>query len=516
MSRIPEVFDCWFESGSMPYAQQHYPFENKEYFEKHFPADFISEGLDQTRGWFYTLTVLAAHLFDAPAFKNCIVNGLVLAEDGRKMSKSLKNYTDPIDAINKADDLKYSDAGVREILKNILIPLWSGYGFFITYANIDGYTATGEVFAGKKPQNLLDAWIVSVAQKMVKDVSTSLDDYDLSGAIDPLVNFIDQLNNWYIRRSRRRFWRSENDTDKKEAYESLYYALKIFALCSAPFIPFISEEIWQNLRTESDAQSVHLADFPKYNENLRDEKIEFRMASVQKAVSMGRSLRNQFNLKNRQPLASLQIVTRKSEERAVLQEMEDTIAEELNVKSVVFHEREDELVEYSAKANFKTLGKILGAKMKNAASKIASLDGEKISKIVLGEKIPLDVDGTQIELDSEKVIVERKEKAGLRVVNEGTLTVALDTRITDDLKREGHVRDLVRAIQNLRKESGFSVTDRISLKVGGDADLKVAFVQFKDFISGETLAVNAEWDDSISGAEIESEDKKWRAAVAKA
>ena len=531
MRRIPEVFDCWFESGSMPYAQQHYPFENKDYFEKHFPADFISEGLDQTRGWFYTLTILASHLFDKPAFQNCIVNGLVLASDGRKMSKSLRNYTDPVEAINKfgadalrlflthsavvrADDLRYSDEGVKEVVKNILIPLWSGYSFFVTYANIDKYTCTGKIDFTKL-SNPLDAWIVSVAQKMIQDVTAALDDYDLSSAIDPLINFIDQLNNWYIRRNRRRFWKSENDNDKAEAYESLYYALKTFALCAAPFVPFITEEMWQNLKTSEDKESVHLADFPVYNAALRNENLEFRMATIQKAVSMGRNLRNKYELKNRQPLSSVQLVTRNSDERKVLEEMKDTIAEELNVKSVVFHEREDELVEYKAKANFRTLGKELGSKMKAAAIVIQSLSTEQIEKIIVGEPVYIDVDGQSVELNSEKVIVERFEKENLKVVNDGTLTVALDTKITDELKKEGYVRDLIRGIQNLRKESGFEVTDRINLSLYGDDVLKSSYEMFISLISSETLAVSVQWSDSAKIA-IESEDKQWRASVAKA
>ena len=531
MRRIPEVFDCWFESGSMPYAQQHYPFENKDYFEKHFPADFISEGLDQTRGWFYTLTILASHLFDKPAFQNCIVNGLVLASDGRKMSKSLRNYTDPAEAINKfgadalrlflthsavvrADDLRYSDEGVKEVVKNILIPLWSGYSFFVTYANIDNYTCTGKIDFSKL-SNPLDAWIVSVAQKMVQDVTSALDDYDLSSAIDPLINFIDQLNNWYIRRNRRRFWKSGTDADKTEAYESLYYALKTFALCAAPFIPFITEEMWQNLRTADDKESVHLEDFPVYNAALRDETLEFRMATVQKAVSMGRNLRNKYELKNRQPLSSVQLVTRNSQERNVLEDMKDTIAEELNVKAVVFHEREDELVEYKAKANFRTLGKELGSKMKAAATVIQALSTEQIEKIIVGEPVSIDVDEQEVELNADKVIVERFEKENLKVVNDGTLTVALDTKITEELKKEGYVRDLIRGIQNLRKESGFEVTDRIKLSLFGDDVLKSSYESFSSLISAETLAVCVEWSDSAS-SKVESEDKTWSVSVVKA
>ena len=534
MTRIPEVLDCWFESGSMPYAQNHYPFENKEYFEKHFPANFISEGLDQTRGWFYTLTVLAAALFDRPAFENCVVNGLILASDGKKMSKSLRNYTDPAEVMSKfgadairlflmhspavkADDLKYSDDGVRDVLKGILIPLWNSYSFFVTYANIDNVKATGKAFENSLPSNPLDRWILSITQKLVKDVTEALDDYDLSKAIDPIVAYIDQLNNWYIRRSRRRFWKSENDSDKNEAYESLYIALKTFAQVAAPVIPFITESIYLNLRNGNDAESVHLCDYPVYNEKFRDEQLEFKMDTVQKAVSMGRSLRYQYNLKIRQPLKSVELVTRNPEEKKVLLEMEDSIREELNVKKVVFHEREDELVEYQAKANFRTLGKELGPLMKAASVKIAELEQEAIQSILDGSTLSIEVEGKNVELTIEKIIVERLEKANLKVVNDGTLTVALDSEITEELKLEGYVRDLVRGIQNLRKESGLAVTDRINLVLSGCEELNKAYSIFADYISNETLADKIDWQEKSDSSftEIEADDKTWSAKLEK-
>ena len=531
MKRVPEVLDCWFESGAMPYAQNHYPFENKEYFESHFPAKFISEGLDQTRGWFYTLTVLAAALFDRPAFENCVVNGLVLASDGKKMSKSLRNYTDPVlviqqfgaDALRlflmhsaavKADDLKYTDDGVRDILKGILIPLWNSYSFFVTYANIDKITPTGHAFDENLPVNPLDRWLLSITQKLKSDVSVALDNYDLSGAIDPIISYIDQLNNWYIRRSRRRFWKSENDSDKTEAYEALYIALKTFSQVAAPFIPFITESMWQNLRNDEDPISVHLSDYPVAEENKRDFALEFKMDTVQKAVSMGRSLRSQYNLKNRQPLRSVEFVTRNPEEKAVLLEMEESIREELNVKKVVFHEREDELVEYSAKANFKVLGKELGPLMKAASSVIAALDQSSIQSILEGGTLSIDVEGKTVELTEEKIIVERHEKAALKVVNDGTLTVALDSEITEELKLEGYVRDFVRGIQNLRKESGFEVTDRIEITASGNETLEKAFNMFADYISSETLAEKATWVSSLENAtDISADEETWKAVV---
>ena len=534
MRRIPEVFDCWFESGSMPYAQQHYPFENKEYFEQHFPADFISEGLDQTRGWFYTLTILASHLFDKPAFKNCIVNGIVLASDGRKMSKSLRNFTDPVEAINKfgadairlflmhsavvkADEIRYSDDGVREILKSILIPWWNSYSFFVTYANIDKVTPTGHYFDSKLPSNPLDAWLLSITQKLISDVSQALDSYDLSAAIDPIVKFIDELNNWYIRRSRRRFWKSENDTDKTEAYEALYIALKTLAQVSAPFVPFITEEMYLNLKTSEDKESVHLCDYPVPNADWINKELEFKMETVQKAVSMGHSLRNQFNLKNRQPLASVALVTRNPEEKRVLAEMEECIREELNVKKVEFHDREDELVEYKAKANFKVLGKELGPLMKQAATIISTLTSEQIQSILDGTKLSIEVSGNEVELDSEKVLVERLEKDDLKVLNDGTLTVGLDSKVTDELKKEGYVRDLIRGIQNQRKENEYNVTDRIKIKLSGDSDLQNAFTMFEDFIANETLANEIEWTDSLQNfVEVDCDDKKWSLFIEKA
>ncbi|MGP1576157.1 MAG: isoleucine--tRNA ligase [Treponema sp.] len=552
MRRIPEVLDCWFESGSMPYAQQHYPFENKAYFDAHFPAHFISEGLDQTRGWFYTLTILAAALFDRPAFQNCIVNGLVLASDGKKMSKSLRNYTDPNQVVNefgadalrlflmhsgvvKADDLKYSDDGVRDILKGILIPLWNSYSFYVTYANIDGITAPiGAKLDGQDEtiesfleniNNPLDRWIISITEKLVFEVSAALDEYDLAKAIDPVVAYIDQLNNWYIRRSRRRFWKSENDGDKAQAYETLYRVLKKFVLTAAPIIPFITESIWQNLRTESEPLSVHLADYPVYAVCARNTELEFKMATVQKAVSMGRALRYQFNLKIRQPLKAVEIVTKNAQEKAVLLEMENSIIEELNVKEVIFHEKEDNLVEYHAKANFKVLGKELGAKMKLAAAYIERLTSSEIETLLDGSTLSIDIDGQTLDLTQEKIIVNRIEKAHLKVLNEGTLTVALNTKITEELLLEGYIRDLVRLIQNLRKEAGLAVTDRIMLFVSGtnfDGNdlLKKAFETHKEYLMNETLAVDAEYVQTLPAdapsSELDmGEGLVWHAALQK-
>ena len=535
MTRIPEVLDCWFESGAMTYAQNHYPFENKEFFESHFPADFISESLDQTRGWFYTLTVLAAALFKKPAFLNCIVSGMVLASDGKKMSKNLKNYTDPVDVINaygsdavrlflvhsaliKADDLRYSDDGVREVLKSIIIPLWNAYSFFVTYANIDKITATG---APEKPANPLDQWILSEAQTLIEKVGGALDAYDLSKAVDPILRFIDLLNNWYIRRSRRRFWRSENDSDKLEAYGALYEALKTLITVASPFMPFTADAVWQNLRLKTDPESVHLSDFPVPNEKRRNSDLEFRMASVMSAVSIGRSLRSQYNIKMRQPLKKAELVTRNQEEKKALLGMADIIREELNVKEVVFSDKEEDLVEYEVKANFRVLGKELGKDMKSAAAKIETLSHVEIQKIIEGASLSIDIPseggGTRaLVLTADKLDIRRIEKANLRVLNEGTLTVGLDTEITRELSMEGDIRDLIRGIQNARKEMGLSVTDRIELCLHGVDSLKEAWDNFGKSAADETLAVKTQWAKADGQIPIEAGDETWQVKIVKA
>ena len=535
MTRIPEVLDCWFESGAMTFAQNHYPFENKEYFESHFPADFISEGLDQTRGWFYTLHVLAAALFRKPAFKNCIVHGIVLASDGKKMSKSLKNYTDPNEVMNsygadalrlflvhsaliKADDLRYTDDGVREILKSFILPLWNAYSFFVTYANIDGISPSA---APEKPSNPLDRWILSEMESMAEKCGSALDAYDLSKAVDPILEFIDLLNNWYIRRSRRRFWKSigpegSSDTDKIEAYGTLYAVLKTLVTVASPFVPFITDAIWQNLKTGNEPESVHLTSFPAARVERRDRDLEFRMAAVRHTVSMGRALRSQYNIKVRQPLKSVELVTRNSEEKKVLVEMEEIIREELNVKKVIFRDNEEELVEYEARANFRVLGKELGKDMKIAAEKIASLKQKEIQGILEGAKLSMEIaPGRSIDIDAEKLDIRRLEKANLKVLNEGTLTVGLDTEITEELSKEGDVRDLVRGVQNLRKESGLDVTDRIILTLAGSERLKSAWEAFSDYVSSETLSLKMVWADCDGMAEMEAGDETWRVKIEK-
>ncbi|HNV44613.1 MAG TPA: class I tRNA ligase family protein, partial [Exilispira sp.] len=428
MERVPEVLDCWFESGSMPYAQEHYPFENVEKFKQRFPADFIAEGLDQTRGWFYTLTVIAAALFKKPAFKNCIVNGLVLDEEGKKMSKRLKNYPDPSyimnnygadalrlylinSAVIRAEELLFSENGVKEVVKNILLPLYNAYSFFVTYAIIDNWKPDEKLIYSplnmKQFSNELDRWILSNLQTLILKVTEATESYKLYLAIPPIIDFIDDLTNWYIRRSRRRFWKSENDTDKNEAYHSLYFVLLTFCKIAAPYIPFITESIYQNLKLPSMPQSIHLTEYPDSLYPLVDKDLENKMSIIQKAVMLGRNLRTSYNLKVRQPLAKIFIVDPDKHELDLISNLEDMVKDELNIKQVNFSSEEEGILQYSAKPNFKKLGKILGKDISKAQKAILQLSSSQIASILKGNKIKVKEDDFAYELQADDIIVER-------------------------------------------------------------------------------------------------------------
>jgi isoleucyl-tRNA synthetase len=347
-----------------------------------------------------------------------------------------------------------------------------------------------------------------------------LDAYDLSRAVDSLLRFIDLLNNWYIRRSRRRFWKSENDSDKLEAYGSLCYALKTLISVAAPFMPYTTDAIWQNLRQESEKESVHLVDFPVPDEKRRDKSLEFRMSAVLSAVTIGRSLRSQYNIKMRQPLRKAELVTRNEDEKKALMEMADIIREELNVKEIVFSQKEEDLVEYEVKANFRVLGKELGKDMKAAAAKIETLTHAEIQSVIEGASLSIDITGEgggtrALLLTADKLDIRRIEKANLRVLNEGTLTVGLDTEITRELSMEGDIRDLIRGIQNARKEMGLSVTDRITLCIHGSDSLKEAWDSFGETAASETLAVKIEWARVEGQIPIEAGDETWQVKIQK-
>ena len=479
--RTPEVLDCWFESGSMPYAQQHYMGEGDA--SSFFPADFIAEGLDQTRGWFYTLMVLGTCLFDKSPYRNVIVNGLILAEDGKKMSKRLKNYPDPnlmlntygADAIRlymiyspvvKAESLKFSENGVKQLMRDLLIPWWNAYSFFVTYANVDKFDDAEVVYP--ESQNVLDRWIVSSMETLIADVAAAMDSYDLQKAVRPFVRFIEDLTNWYIRRSRRRFWKSTNDGDKLCAYRTLRYVLVQLAKVAAPFTPFIAEEIYRNLKGASDPDSVHLCDFPTANAAARDLGLEKRMADVQVAVELGRRLRADNDLKVRQPLSALKLAG------GDVKGLEELIEDELNVKSVVFVADETDLCNVSYKANFKTLGKKCGPRMKAVAAAIAA-----------AKSVPFECEGFTITADD--VLVARSPREGLVVASEGAIVVGLETALTPELMAEGLAREFVSHVQAMRKEADFEVTQRISLTVEADDETKAALEAHLDYVKNETL-----------------------------
>lgn len=510
MQRTSEVLDCWFESGSMPYAQMHYPFDNKERFESNFPADFIAEGLDQTRGWFYTLTVLGSALFSRPAFKNVIVNGIILAEDGKKLSKRLRNYAPPEDVLNqlgadalrlflinspavKAEDLRFSEKGVMEMSRAVLLPFWNAYAFFVTYANVDGWKPTSL----KPPENgtELDRWIISLLNDVVEKVNQEMEQYNLYKVVPLLVDFIDNLTNWYIRRSRRRFWKSENDQDKDLAYGTLYYVLVQFSKVMAPFLPYLTEAIYRNLaagKLEGASGSVHLEEYPESIETTIDEDLELKIKLVRQAVTMGRALRSRFTIKTRQPLSEFTVVIADERKLALLKEMDSLIKDELNVKDVRFDSREDQVVSISAKPNFKRLGKQYGPKMKEAAGIIGGFSNAQIKDLENGGTI--DVLG--ISLTYDDIEIRRTKHEGMEVETEGELTVGLETTITPELKSEGMAREFVNRVQNLRKGSGLNVTDRIVIRCECPEELRKAVEAHREYICAETLAVDLVFGDT--------------------
>jgi isoleucyl-tRNA synthetase len=525
--RTPEVLDCWFESGAMPYAQQHYPFGKlgvgseelgvgsqgsgfgvqesgalNSDVSRFFPADFIAEGLDQTRGWFYTLMVLGTCLFDKSPFKNVVVNGLVLAEDGKKMSKRLKNYPDPMhileaygaDALRlymiyspvvRAENLRFSENGVKQILRDLLIPWWNAYSFFVTYANVDGFH-DAELVKPASP-NVLDRWIVSSLETLVHDVTEAMDVYDLQRSVRPFVNFVEDLTNWYIRRSRRRFWKSQNDDDKMYAYRTLRYVLVQLSQVAAPFTPFISEAIYRNLKGASMPESVHLCDFPTADAAARDEALERRMALVQSVVKMGRQLRTENDLKVRQPLSAIHVVSSNPEIRALLEGFEDLVTDELNIKSVAYGADETALADVSVKADFRKLGPKFGAKMKTVAAAIAGLSSAQAAALAAGREVTLEAAGETVVLTADDVVVQRAPKAGMVVASEGDVIVGLETALTPELVQEGLAREFVSRVQNLRKDADFEVTQRIAVTVDCDAEVRAAIERFAEYAKAETL-----------------------------
>ncbi len=491
MKRIPEVLDCWFESGAMPYAQLHYPFENKEEFEKNFPANFIAEGLDQTRGWFYTLHVLSTILFDEPAFKNVIVNGILLAADGEKLSKRKKNYPDPNKLFNEkgvdtvrlflynstaplAEDVRFSEQHVDDLLKKFTLTLWNSYSFFVTYANIDGFEPKANP---SQPRHKLDQWILSELNVLVQEVTQEMNAYNLSKATRPFLQFVDDLSNWYLRRSRRRFWKSENDGDKMEAYQTLHTVLVTLSKLLAPFTPFLADEIYRNLTNE---ESVHLTDWPKVEDNLIDEALNQEIAWTRRIVNLGHALRSKKKIKVRQPLSKLTVALPKSVDVQTILLQKEVILEELNVKELEFLENSGDLVETLVVPNAKLLGPKYGKDVQRI------IQAAKAGDYQLLETAQVQVAG--FTLEPEEMEIAFKGKEGMDVESENGLVVALDLNVTEALKREGLMRDVIRALQDLRKEAGYEISDRVFASIQTEGLLKEVVVEFSDFIKEEILA----------------------------
>ena len=493
MNRIPEVLDCWFESGSMPYAQLHYPFENKELFEKNFPADFIAEGLDQTRGWFYTLHVISTILFDQPAFQNVIVNGILLAADGEKLSKRKKNYPDPsilfeekgVDSLRFflynsttpiGEDARFSDKHVEDLFKKFTLTLWNTYAFFVTYANIDGFDPNQ---AEVTTQNQLDQWILSRLQALILEVTKNMDDYNLNKATRPIVSFVDELSNWYVRRSRRRFWKSDDDSDKQSAYKTLHTVLTTLSKLLAPFMPFLSEEIYRNLTGED---SVHLADWPVVDEKLLNESLNEEMTVVRNIVNLGHSLRAQENIKVRQPLSTLRLALPSHVSHELVRAQENVILEELNIKNLEILEDADEIASQILIPKARVLGPRLGGQVQEViklakAGEFEVLEGGSYK---VGDHI----------LSAEEADLAFKGKDGEAVLSENGLVLTFDFVLSDALVREGVMREIVRQIQDMRKEADFAVDDRIELQIKGSAELELVLTTFSDVIKEETLAID--------------------------
>ena len=505
MNRVSEVLDCWFESGAMPYAQNHYPFENKDLVEKNLPADFIAEGLDQTRGWFYTLLVLSTALFDRPAFKNVIVNGLILAEDGRKMSKSLKNYPDPNDVINehgadalrayligsplvRAEPMRFSESGVRDVVRSVVLPLWNAYSFFATYASVDEWKPP-ETASPVAERPLMDKWIISMAQSLVRDVNVEMEAYRLYNVIPAVLGFIDHLTNWYIRRSRRRFWHNEDSADKQHAFETLYEVLCLFSRLLAPILPFMAEILYQRLEAgkRSGAEdSVHLESFPEADESLVDGDLEATMSVMRDIVTLGRNLREQNRIPVKQPLPGIKVAATTGSNE-IREALASVVREELNVKTVTWVNDPGELVNLSVKANFKVLGRLLGPKMKPVAGAIGQLGATDIAALQAGET--LTIEGESIAL--EHVMIVQESRGDGAVESSGDVTLELDTTITHELKLEGLAREIISKVQSARKDAGLQVEDRIVLSLKTEStDVTDAIQAHGELIAGEVLATS--------------------------
>ena len=502
MTRVPEVIDCWFDSGSMPFAQWHYPFENKDIFDENFPADFISEAVDQTRGWFYTLLAVSTLLFDKAPYKNCIVLGHVQDKDGQKMSKHKGNVVNPWDALNKqgADAVRwyfyansapwlpsrYYDEAVSEMQRKFMGTLWNTYAFYILYAEIDQFDPTKYTLDYEKLAPM-DKWILSKLQTLNKFVDESLEGYKLTEPARAMVDFLDDLSNWYVRRSRERFWAEGMEQDKINAYMTLYTVLETMVKLAAPFTPFITEEIYGNLVKKVDAsapESVHLCDWPAYHAEWVDADLEENMDFVLKVVVEGRAARNASAMKNRQPLAMMYVKATQS----LPAEYCDIIKDELNVKAVSFTDDVEAFTTYTFKPQLRTLGKKYGKLVPAIGAYLKEVEGNGfMAQLKADGKVSFTVDGSEVVLEMDDVLVDTAEKDGFVSSGDNNLTVVLDTNLTPELVEEGFVREIVSKVQTMRKEADFNVTDRIRVYYDGNA--RIAEILAANDIKGDVLAV---------------------------
>ena len=518
MKRVPEVIDCWFDSGAMPFAQHHYPFENKELFEQQFPANFISEAVDQTRGWFYSLLAESTLLFNKAPYKNVIVMGHVQDENGQKMSKSKGNAVDPFNALETygADAIRwyfytssapwlpkrFSGKAVQEGQRKFMGTLWNTYAFFVLYANIDNFDASKYTLEYDKLP-VMDKWLLSKLNSTVAEVDSNLDQYRIPEAAKALQDFVDEMSNWYVRRSRERFWAKGMEQDKINAYMTLYTALVTICKAAAPMIPFMTEDIYQNLVRSNDAsapESIHLCDFPVVNKDHIDKKLEEDMEDVLDAVVMGRACRNEAAIKNRQPISRMYIKA----DFTLSEFYQEIIEDELNVKEVVFTDDVRDFTSYTFKPQLRTVGPKYGKQLGGIQKHLAALDGNAaMDELNADGALKFDVDGVAVELTKDDLLIDMAQKEGYVSQEDNRMTVVLDTNLTPELVEEGFVYEIISKIQTMRKESGFEVTDHIRVSINGNDRLSEIARKNKDAISGKVLA-----DELTSGAEY-AVSKEW-------
>lgn len=510
MKREADLIDVWFDSGSMPYAQIHYPFENKEMIDdrKAFPADFINEGVDQTRGWFFTLHAIATMIFDSVAFKNVISSGLVLDAKGNKMSKHVGNVVNPFEMIEKYgsdavrfymmtnsdpwDNLKFNPDGVDEVRRKFFGTLYNTYSFFALYANVDGFDNTqNDVKYEERPE--IDRWILSELHSLIKNVDKEMNGYNPTKAGRLIESFVNNdLSNWYVRLNRKRFWGKEMSTDKLSAYQTLYTCLEVVAKLLAPFAPFYSDRLYLDLVSVSakgNSVSVHLADYPVANEAFIDKELEARMSMAQKLTSMVLALRRKVNIKVRQPLQEIMIPATDEQQKRHIEAVKNQILNEVNVKNLKFVDGSDVLVK-KVKCNFRTMGKKFGKLMKGIAAEMSTLDQLQISLFEKHGYISLTIEGQEVTVNIEDVEIVSEDIPGWLVANDGNLTVALEIELTEELRREGTARELINRVQNMRKDNSLEITDRINITISPNEDMDNAIASFEDYIKGQVLADN--------------------------